>query len=361
MATCTGCDSCSNVEQWMTGLSRLLRSVVAAWRVWACWVGLPWLSLLPLKVLADGTQAACAQAYPEVPWQQRAAGIWTWSPPVPQDITVRNQGFVVPVSALVDGGKAWVIDPGPSLQHGQRVKDSLRCQLGAEVVGVFNTHAHAENVLANGAFGDQVAIFALEGTRAAMQERCPQCLQSLTSRVGVESMAGTRIVLPTRTLVPGQTLELGQHRLVVLQPAQGHTEADLLLWHPQSRWLWAGGLVYEQRIPELAQGRLQAWLTALDDLMRWQPNGVVSTVVAEAANGEMAALTGTRQYLHTLREQVWRAMDLGLSPLDPGWADMPAYADWAGYHERHGFNAQRAWRELEPEWMRSGSAQQVGR
>ena len=320
----------------MSGLSRLMA-----------------LFMVVLAPFADAepTEAACSQLHEVVPWRQRAEGIWVWAPSAEQDISSRNKGFVVPVSALVDGGKAWVVDPGPSLQHGQQVKNSLRCQMGAEVVGVFNTHAHAENVLANAAFDDGTAIFALEGTRAAMQERCPQCLQSLTSRVGADAMAGTRIVWPNHTLQPGQRLELGRHRLVVLQPVQGHTEADLLLWHPESRWLWAGGLVYGRRIPELAQGRLQDWLNALNDLAQMQPKGLVSNVVAEEVGGEVAALEATRQYLHALRAQAWRAMDQGLNPLDPGWADMPAFAHWAGYSERHGFNAQRAWRELEPEWM----------
>lgn len=314
-----------------------------------------------VAALAHAGGTHCSDDDAKVPWQALAPGVWVWSPAAEEDVTASNRGFVVPVTALVDAGQAWVVDPGPSRLHGLRVQASLRCQMGAEVVGVFNTHAHAENVLANGAFGRQTPIFALEGTRASMQERCPQCLESLTNRVGREAMDGTAIVLPSQTLQPGQSLKMGVHQLEVLQPPKGHTEADLLLWHPASGWLLAGGLVYGQRVPELAQGSLQAWLQALDAIERLQPAGIVANVVsrAEPGKGQVPALAATRQYLQTLREQVWRAMDQGLSPLDPGWSDMPAYAHWAGYRARHGFNAQRAWRELEPEWMRGAAGSKL--
>ena len=37
-------------------------------------------------------------------------------------------------------------------------------------------------------------------------------------------------------------------------------------------------------------------------------------------------------------------------------ATVPGFAAWAGYAERHAFNVQRAWREMEPVWMDQGSA-----
>ena len=303
--------------------------------------------------VASSATTICSHELEAVPWTQVTPGIWVWAPAQSQDVSVHNRGFVIPVSALVDGTQAWVVDPGPSFAQGLRVKASLQCRLGVEVVGVFNTHAHAENVLANAAFDVGTPIFALEGTHAAMQERCPQCLQSLVNRVGEQEMEGTHVVWPNRILRAGDVLLLGSHRLEVLPPEQGHTEADLLLWHPQQRWLWAGGLVYAQRVPELAQGSLDQWLKALDAVMQLKPRGVISTVVsgAEEAREPLPAVASTRLYLRTLRDKAWQAMDRGLSPLDLGWADMPEFSQWEGYTQRHGFNAQRAWRELEPQWM----------
>lgn len=316
-------------------------------RAWLCALLAAWAPV------ALGAQPPCDAADAAVPWQQVATDVWVWSPPAVADVLVSNAGFVVPVSALLDGKRALLIDPGPSFLHGKRVRSSLRCQTGADVTAVVNTHAHAENVLGNAAFADVQAIYALPETADAMAVRCPQCLESLTTRVGVVAMAGTRIVLPFHRLTPGTELMWGPHRLQVLPVEQGHTDGDLVLWLPAVRWLWAGGLAYDARVPELAQGSVQAWLSALDRLLALRPHGVVAATVsvASAADRVPPALLATRGYLAALRDMVWAAMDAGASPHDTALLELPAYAQWAGYSARHGFNAQRAWRELEPAWM----------
>jgi hypothetical protein len=86
---------------------------------------------------------------------------------------------------------------------------------------------------------------------------------------------------------------------------------------------------------------------------------VVSAVVssADGPGQAPAALGATRAYLQALRDGVLQAMDAGRQPQDAGVGvvALPAYRHWAGYAERHGFNVQRAWRELEPVWMEQGA------
>jgi glyoxylase-like metal-dependent hydrolase (beta-lactamase superfamily II) len=316
-----------------------------------------WVLLLGLLAGAAAAQAAtpCADA---LPWQRVAAGVWSWSPAAEAEISHANAGHVVPTTVVLHGGDALLIDPGPSHAHGQRVRRSLACRFGAQVRWIVNTHAHAENVLGNSAFADRVAagsaeILASAATRAGMAQRCPDCLASLTDKAGADAMVGTRIVLPTRTLAEGDVLRVGPYRLEVRRIEQGHTDGDLVLWDAQRRLLWTGGLVYGQRVPELAQGSLDGWLVALDRLAALRPRVVVGNVVSLAsdANSLPPALTGTQAYLSGLRAAVLNAMDQGLQASDATSVTLPAYSPWAGHAERQGFNAQRAWRELEPKWM----------
>jgi glyoxylase-like metal-dependent hydrolase (beta-lactamase superfamily II) len=293
-----------------------------------------------------------------VPWHSVAPGIWVWLPARGGDLSKRNRGHVIPTSIVVDSGEAMVIDPGPGHQHGRRVRESLRCRFKASVRWVVNTHAHAENVLGNSAFaGDrgsaQLEIVSGAATREAMQQRCPDCLKSLTERVGRQAMAGTRIVLPSRAVVPGDRLSVGRLSLEVLAVEPGHTEGDLVLWHAEQGVLWAGGLVYDQRLPELAQGSLDGWLAALDRLDALPVQQVLGTAWSRAIRpGEQPpAMAATRAYLRDLRRSVLQAMDAGLQAQEAEKLELPAYRHWAGYAERQSFNAQRAWRELEPVWM----------
>lgn len=317
--------------------------------LWWAWLG---------GCAAVPTESACSARDREtVPWRAVAPGVWVW-PGMVAEIAAENLGHVAPISLVVDGGEAAIVDPGPSRLHGQRVRRSVACRFGARVRWVVNTHAHAENVLGNAAFADRLGgqgfdIVAAPATSAAMAARCPACLASLTARVGERAMVGTRIVLPSRTVATGDVLPVGRLRLEVKGVEQGHTEGDLLLWLPEQRVLWAGGLVYDGRVPELSQGSLLGWLAALDRLDALAPRHVVSAALSSAAppDGHPEAVDATRAYLTALRQGVLSAMDQGHQPQEAGLVPLPAFAAWAGYAERHAFNVQRAWRELEPVWM----------
>jgi glyoxylase-like metal-dependent hydrolase (beta-lactamase superfamily II) len=326
-----------------------------------------WLVLLLGPVGAVHAGQDCAALEP-VPWRTVAPGAWVWLPPDGGDVSAANAGHVLPTSVLVSGRQALVIDPGPSHRHGDRVKRSLACRFGAQVRWIVNTHAHSENVLANSAFAQDVAagrtqILATAPTREGMALRCPDCLASLTRRVGADGMAGTQIVLPTRTLTEGEVLRLGPWRLRVMRVEHAHTEGDLVLWDAGQRVLWAGGLVYPDRVPELAQGHLDGWIAALERLQALGPKQVIATTWSVAgAAGPPPALQGTRDYLVALRNKTLQAMDEGGQPQNIDRVALPAFRHWAGYGERHGFNVQRAWRELEPVWMdRQPSAQEIRR
>ncbi len=319
--------------------------------------------------LASGCAATgmpCDSA--DVPWQAVAPSVWVWMPEHTGEIGAGNGGHVAPVSAVVDAGEAVVIDPGPGHRHGERVKQSLQCRFGARVVWVVNTHAHAENVLGNSAFAreqaqGQLHIGASAATREGMRQRCPACLASLTARVGAGAMQGTAIVLPDRTLAPGQRLRVGERSLLVQAVEQGHTEGDLLLWDDTHGVLWAGGLVYGERVPELAQGHVDAWLAALRRLQGLPVRTVIGATWSTAMEEGVPppALASTRGYLEALRAGVLQAMDAGRLPQEPGVVPLPAWAQWPGYAERHGFNVLRAWRELEPVWMEQSLVEQPGR
>ena len=314
-----------------------------------------------VPALAVGPPVDC-KAVNAVPWQAVAPGIWVWPAAENGEVAPANAGHVLPTSVVVSRGEALVIDPGPSHRHGHRVRASLACRFKAQVRWLVNTHAHAENVMANSAFADlldagQLEILASAATRSGMQQRCPDCLVSLTNRAGATALAGTQIVLPSRPLVVGERLRVGTLSLVVQAIEPGHTEGDLVLWNARHRVLWTGGLVYDHRVPELAQGSLDGWLAALERLQALRPQQVLGTVWSRApeAGGSPLALAATQGYLTALRARVLQAMDEGHQPQETAWGELPAYRNWAGYSERHGFNLQRAWRELEPVWMEQGA------
>ncbi len=283
------------------------------------------------------------------PWQALAPGVWVW-PASAEDIASKNRGHVSTQVLLVHDTQpteATLIDPGPSHAHGQAVQHTAWCQLGVHIRHVINSHAHAENVLGNSAFS-RASLSATHTTQASMAQRCPACLASITQNAGAAAMEGTQIVLPRHTLQNGSILAPALTNWQVQEHRHAHTESDLVLWNPQLSVLLAPSLVYGQRLPELAQGSVQGWLTALDALAALRPQVWVGTQPSTLAP---ESLEQTRQYLCDLSHLVWQAMDQGLTPNDAHALHLSAYQQWAGYAQRHVFNVQRAWREWEPRWM----------
>lgn len=281
---------------------------------------------------------------------------------------------VVTSVVLGQGRRVTVVDPGPTRQAGEALRRSLRCRQQAQVVSLVNTHAHAEQVLANAAF--RVPVMATEETAAAMQQRCPDCLAAMTEDLGAQALKGTRIVLPDRMLRDdGKSLLIGGRQWQVRVMRQAHTESDLVLWSAAEGIALVGGLVDGDRLPVLAQGRVLGWLQALDEVQAWQPQWLIGQHLVSGPSQVNAHLQRQRSYLCELVRTAWQGMDAGLSEaealqslqLSPAW--LVAQTDLQeARRQQHQFNQLRAWREIEPIWMarqawptQCGSAPSVGR
>ncbi len=283
-----------------------------------------------------------------------APQVWIWAGQS-EDIHPVNGGHVSSSVVLLhdtheQGRRLTVLDPGPHRRHGSALLHAIRCRWGDATLQLINSHAHAEHVLGNAAFraaDPDVPILATASTIEQMRAHCPDCLRHLEQMLGPETMRGTTIVLPDRRVVAGDRLRLTAKPWEVLEFERAHSLSDLVLWEPEHRTLIAAGLVYQRRLPVLAQGSVSGWIRALDRLLALRPNQVIA-----ATEGDVRDIESTRAYLCDLEAVVWRGLELGQDAVAVGQLEMPRYTGWAGYRTRHTFNVQRAWRELEPLWMR---------
>lgn len=322
----------------------------------ACWASV-FLMMKSAPAWSDPLDCADPQSDTNF-WVEVAPGVHIWPPPGSDDPSPQNGGHVMPTTVLQAGGEAWVVDPGPHHAHGLQVRRFVECQLRAAVTRIINSHAHSENVLANSAFADLIQsgraeVLALSLTAQAMAKRCAGCLSGLTQAIGSAAMAGTRILLPTQILQPFQRLQLGPIVLEVREAKNSHTESDLILWAPDHGVLWMGGLVVERRLPELAQGSLLGWIETLEALPYGPVNWMIGTGLVHSPEGipARALAAPTLDYLKSLRDEVLQRLNSGeqVPPMAPEAS--PRFRGWAGAEERHGFNLQRAWRELEGPWI----------
>ncbi|WP_158272875.1 MBL fold metallo-hydrolase [Limnohabitans sp. T6-5] len=357
------------------------------------WVGLLWP--------ASSWALTCRDA-PALAWQSVVPGVAAVHGHWPS-VTPAGRAHVATTVVLGQGQHVTVVDPGPTERVGRALQQDLACRklshklsskgapsAAPRVVGLINTHAHAEQVLANGAFG--LAAAATSGTRDAMRKRCPDCLAALRQDLGATALRGTRIVVPTQVLVDGQSLQAGGRAWRVREMRHAHSESDLVLWSEDGGIVLAGGLVDGPQLPVLAQGSVQGWLQALAELRAWQPQWLVGQQLVSGPGQVQAALQRQQQYLCGLVQYAWQGLDRGWSEAE-AVQDLPPPQAWAAdvtptqartpgadqtpkqstdlwttpsakrthpdlneawqnqQRQQHVFNQLRAWREVELSWM----------
>lgn len=312
------------------GLTQVLRVRCAQLR---------WIVGCSLALLAWPTGAAPCTDPPELAWQTVLPGVAVvhgqW-----HAVTEDGRSHAATTVVLGQNADVTVIDPGPTYGVGQALQKDLKCRHPASsVTRLINTHAHAEQVLANAAWVPEasadvpqveaakrraapavpmgasvdVVVAATLGTQQAMRQRCPDCLAALQHDLGEQASRGSRIVLPTEVLHDGQLVQAGGRSWQVHDMRHAHTESDLVLWSAQEAIVLAGGLVDGDVLPVLAQGSVQGWLHALARMRAWQPQWLVGQHLVRGPGQVQAALLRQQHYLCSLVSYAWQGLERGWS------------------------------------------------
>ena len=180
-----------------------------------------------------------------------------------------NTGFI----ATPEG--SWVINTGPSLKYGQQQRAAITRSTPHPVRAVVSLNLHPDYFMGHGAWADTPTL-ALPGTRAGMQAEGKAYEDNLFRLCG-DWMLGTTSQPAREDLQPGRQ-RLGGHDLE-WRRLSGHTSDDLVLIDHSTGVLFAGGLVFSDRVPTLPHARLPEWIASLRTLRGWIEAGQVKTVV----------------------------------------------------------------------------------
>jgi glyoxylase-like metal-dependent hydrolase (beta-lactamase superfamily II) len=255
---------------------------------------------------------------------------------------VGNGGFVVGPTGIA------VIDAGASYRHGEALLAAIRRVSDRPIEAVIITHAVQEFLFGIAAFEETGATLITHARSAElMRARCQHCLENLRQMVGEGAMEGTRLVVPQQTVEGTTVLRVGGRELALIHPGWASTPGDLMVLDVATGTLFAGGLLAKDRIPELRDGRLDAWVAAIDGL-RALPLRAIVPGHGPVITPEEARLT--RDYLTALdtRMRTLYATNVGLMDAVDR-AALPAFAGWQGYDTRHRRNALQRYLELEVE------------
>ncbi|HEX4584262.1 MAG TPA: quinoprotein relay system zinc metallohydrolase 2 [Burkholderiaceae bacterium] len=264
-----------------------------------------------------------------------------------EDTSAGNQGAIANVGFVVGDRCVAVIDTGGSPNEGARLRAAVRAATDRPVCAVINTHMHPDHVYGNSAFvPDDPQFIGHVHLGPALTARGTSYARALQRALGEQAGDG-HLVLPTRSVAPGQplSLDLGGRMLIVRAWRTAHTDNDLTVYDQRTGTLWAGDLLFAQRIPSL-DGSVTGWLAVMDEIEQTNPRRVIPG--HGPSDDWRAAMAAQRRYLKALADGTRAAIrahhPIGQAMQEVGLAEHDRWLLFDGYHRR---NIAAAYAELE--------------
>ncbi|MFZ9264639.1 MAG: hypothetical protein ACO222_05715 [Polynucleobacter sp.] len=266
--------------------------------------------------------------------------------------------------AIVDNSSFLLVDPGPDARYTQALISALKKiepRLKNYPDAIINSVARPEHALGNSTISSlHTKIYATRITQVNMVERCPNCRKRLSESLNNSELAKTAIQTPE--FVIDKSVGIPNYPEWQVLEFQARTESDLVLWHPQLRILFAGGLISHESIPDLIDGSVLKWQTALQNLKQLNPRVIIGTgpylrnIKINQAKSSADQLKLTSDYLNELEAIVRKDFLAGGNEADADKClNLEQFSKVKGYKKLHPLNIQRVWREIETQEMNKSS------
>lgn len=255
-----------------------------------------------------------------------------------------NNGNMVN-TCYIDTKKSYVvIDSGSSYAYANSAYQAMQKIKPLNVELVINTHVHDDHWLGNGFF-TQKGVMVL-GSVDFVHNAIIDSPSRIQTHISPEAYALTVPTLPTETISSDKTLKIGNQELQLhLMEKKAHSDKDLVLFLPKSKTLFAGDLVFNDRVPSLIGGDINGWIDALDDLKKLKATTIIG---GHGFRTDKKAADMTRNYLTDMRTQIRAAIAAGLGINETiQKVQMPGYKSLKMYDTLHRGNVEAAYRMLE--------------
>jgi len=253
---------------------------------------------------------------------------------------IANLGFVVGKKCVA------VIDSGGSVRSGRALRAAVADRTSLPVCYVINTHVHVDHVLGNAAFLADHAQFVGHAQLAGAIARSRELLlRDYAADLDAPATAA-QIVEPTVAVADTLHLDLGGRRLTLRAWPTAHTDCDLSVLDESSGTLFAGDLLFRERIPAV-DGSAKGWIVVIDDLSRMKAQRVVPGH-GPVASDARTAFAPERRYLQALvvgvRAAIVQGESMNTAITHVGLAEK---SHWLLWDSAHAHNIARVYQELE--------------
>ena len=220
-----------------------------------------------------------------------------------------NAGFISNAGVIITDKQLILIDALGTPALAQKLLQQLRQKTDKPISHVIVTHYHAEHVYGLQIFKAAGAkIIAAHGVRNYIDSPQAQArLQERRFSLAPWVNDATRLIPPDQFIDEPTHLKIDNIDLLLTPEGSNHSEADLSILVENDHVLFAGDLIFSERLPFIAQGNLEHWLNYLNQLNIKQLKAIVpghGKIQAQPSN----SLEFTRNYLHYLQTSMNKAV-----------------------------------------------------
>lgn len=241
--------------------------------------------------------------------------------------TPANQNFISNAAFVVTPAGVVVVDALGSPALAERLLAEISKITPQPVTHVILTHYHADHI-----YG--VQAFKAQGARIIAHRAAREYLNSDAALIRLQASretlspwinAQTHLVPADDWIEGTQDLVVGGVRFVLTSVGPSHTPEDVVVYLPHEKVLFAGDLVFRNRVPYVGQADSGHWIKALDTLLAFE------TAVIVPGHGPLSSearkdMELTRDYLGYLRKTMGQAAR-NMEPFDEAYQD----TDWTRF------------------------------
>ncbi|MAS81193.1 MAG: MBL fold metallo-hydrolase [Legionellales bacterium] len=253
---------------------------------------------------------------------------------------IANIGFIIGNRCIA------VVDTGGSIDIGMKLLKKIKSISDKPICYVINTHVHFDHILGNKAFVlDNPEFIGHENLGIEVERNRNFFLEQFKNDLGPNPSASS-IIGPNVLIDKPTQLDLGD-RIITLTPFPvSHSHSDLTIMDNRTSTLWAGDLIFRERIPSLT-GSLIGWVKVMKELFNLKVELVIPGH-GNVAESMTIAIKQQRDYLHRLLNETRNSIEEGQFINEAAEnVDSENLSGWLLHDSQHPTNVSRAFNELE--------------
>ena len=262
--------------------------------------------------------------------------------------SAENLGNNATFGAVVTGEGVVLIDAGGSWKGAEEIERTISRVTDKPVKIVINTGGQDHRWFGNAYWKAKGArIIASEEAVKDQRDRGGVQLDLMKQFIG-DRIAGTTPVFADETFKNEMRVSFGGVDFLLVNPGQAHTPGDAFVWLPDRKLIFAGDIVFTERLlGVLPMSNAASWMKSFEAMAAFAPAQVVPG--HGAATDLLGARKDTYAYLLALRASVRALMDRGGSLSDAPKIDQSAFAHLEQFESLAGRNAAQVYTEMEME------------